>query len=381
MFSLRIHSKLKSIGEDTNGSAMKIYGFLFVIFSLAEEAFGQRRLPTDSTILYVGGQVHYGYIIAHRSSVRPLVMDSNPWGVSVEVSRLRFTQASWNTCNCYSQNGLVLMYFNFDNPEILGSSVSLVAFAEPNLSLGTFNISLRTGLGLSYLTKVYDPDSNPQNVFFSSPLSGILLLQLTNRFWLSETFGIRLSAAYHHISNGGSQQPNLGMNFPTVSIGADYSIGRTKLIPREKRSVLGKPVQVNAGLFFTTRKISSDDDTRKPLFGLSVGFYKPFARMHGIGADVELAIDYSLKERNKQSAEYIDHRVVSGLVKHHFLFGRFDFSQAIGFYLYKKYPTPNKIFQRYALEYRITKKIQIGFSLKAHLAVAEQMDVRAGYLF
>jgi hypothetical protein len=360
---------------------MKRYSFLWVTFFIVGEACGQKRVSADSTILYLGSQVYYGFIIAHRSSVRPLVENTNPWGLSLELSRLRYTRSAWNACNCYSQNGLTLMYFNFDNREVLGSSVNFVVFAEPNLVLKTFNLSLRAGLGLSYLTKVYHWESNPENVFFSNPLSGILLLQLTGRVWLNENFGIRLSAAYHHISNGGSRQPNLGMNFPTVGIGAEYSIGRIKLVPREKGQASTNTFQYNAGLFFTTRKVSTDDDVRKPVLGFSGGFFKQFARMHGIGADIEASIDWSLKERNKQSTEYIDHHIVSGLIRHHFLFGRFDFSQALGFYLYKEYPTPSRIFQRYVLEYRISKNIQIGFSLKAHLAVAEQMDVRASYLF
>jgi hypothetical protein len=170
------------------------------------------------------------------------------------------------------------------------------------------------------------------------------------------------------------------MNFPTVSIGADYAIGRIKLSPRPKRRVVEKAIQFNAGVFFTTRKVSNGEDYRKPVFGFSTGFFRTFARMHGIGADIEASVDGSLKER-KRSGEDIDHRVGSALVRHHLLFGKFDFSQALGFYLYKKYPTPNTVFQRYILDYRITRKIQLGFSLKAHLAVAEQMDVRVSYLF
>ena len=356
-------------------------GLSFLISFFVEEAFGQGRLPGDSTIWYVGSQAHYGFIIPHRDAIRPLLNDTNPWGLSVEISRLTYTQSAWNACNCYSQNGLSLTYFNFDNPQVLGSSVNLIAYAEPHLTLRNLNILLRAGLGLSYLTKVYHWESNPGNILFSSPLSGMLLLQLTTRVWLNKNLGVRVSGAYHHISNGGMQQPNLGMNFPTVSIGAEYSIGRIALVSRKKHYVSENALQYYTGLFFTTGKVSTMDDLRKPILGLSGGFYKPFARMHGIGVGVELVNDWSLKERNKQSAEHIDHYIISGLLRHHFLFGKFDFSQAIGFYLYKKYPTPNSIFQRYALAYRITKHIEFGFSLKAHLAVAEQMDVRVNYLF
>ena len=360
---------------------MKIFGFLFCIFLVAGEAYGQKTFPADSTILYLGSQAYYGFIIPHRSDLRPLVQNTNPWGFSLELSRLRYKQSAWNACNCYSQNGVALMYFNFDDPEVLGSSVNLAVFAEPHLTYKNFSMSLRAGLGLSFLTKVYDVESNPENVFFSRTVSGLLLLQLTNRLWLTENFGIRLSAAYHHISNGGSKQPNLGMNFPAVSIGAEYSIGRIRLSPREKQYVSKKTVQYYAGLFFTTRKVPENVDQRKPVLGLNGGFFKPFARMHGIGLEIELVHDWSLKEQNKQSAEYIDHRVVSGLLRHHFLFGKFDFSQSLGLYLYKKYPTEDNIFQRYLLEYQVTKHLQLGFSLKAHFVTAEQMDIRLSYLF
>src|SRR5688572_1232547 len=106
---------------------MKIYGFLLsIVFSV--DGLGQTRLHPDSSIWYIGGQAHYGFILAHRDAIRPLVDDANPWGLSLEVSRLRYTRTAWNACNCYSQNGLALMHFNFDNPEVLGSSTSLALF-------------------------------------------------------------------------------------------------------------------------------------------------------------------------------------------------------------------------------------------------------------
>jgi hypothetical protein len=361
-------------------TAPRTYRFLLWILIFAGEAQAQ-TYSKDSTIWYIGSQAYYGFIIAHSGSIESLVKGTNPWGGGVEVSRLRYTQSAWNSCNCYSQNGIALTYFNFDSRNVLGSSVNLVLFAEPQLSLKQFNISLRAGLGVSYLTKVYHPESNVENVLFGSPLSGILLIQLNNRIWLSENLAVRVSAGYHHISNGGIKQPNLGMNFPTVSVGADYALLPATLVSRKKSKAFKNEIQYYAGLFFTTRKVPPEDSTRKPLLGFSAGFFKPFARMHALGLAAEFVSDWSLKEWNKQSAENYDHRVVTGLIRHHFLFGKFDFSQAVGFYLYKKYPTYKSIYQRYVLQYQITKRIQLGFSLKAHLHVAEQMDVRINYLF
>lgn len=360
---------------------MRIFVITVLVLLQIKCAQGQLQIPADSTILYFGNQLHYGFIIPHASAIGPLVRGTNPWGAAAEVSRLRYTQSAWDACNCYSKNGVSLTYFNFNSSQVLGSSVSLAVFAEPQMRYGAFNIGLRAGLGLSYLTRVYHPESNPDNIFFSRPLSGLIFLQWNNSIWLNDSWAIRLSAAYHHISNGGSRQPNLGMNFPTLSVGVDYSMGRVNLRARPKKVMNTKSIQYYGSLFFTTRSVSSEEGTRKPVLGITAGFYKPIARMHGVGIATELVNDWSIKERSRQSADVFDHRIVSGLLSHHFLFGKFDFSQALGVYLYKQYPSRHTVFQRYALQYRLSKNIQVGFSLKAHLQVAEQMDVRISYLF
>jgi hypothetical protein len=69
------------------------------------------------------------------------------------------------------------------------------------------------------------------------------------------------------------------------------------------------------------------------------------------------------------------------LAGHQFCFGRFGFSQQIGHYTYRDYEYQTDFFQRYVITYLLAQKISIGVSLKAHGKEAEQMDIRAAYVF
>ena len=337
----------------------------------------------DSTTFLVGAQTHFGRILAHSESIKPLT-DNYMWGFQADVSRLRHTKKSWNTCNCYSQNGLSFSYFNYNNPRELGSSMNVAVFAEPQLTYGKSSLSFRAAAGISYLTRVYHPADNPRNLFFSNPWSGLLQIQLTTRYPLGKHWRLRGSGSYSHVSNGGSRQPNKGMNFPTVSIGLEYSSAFIKMKRRAKKSMTDKSVRYGAGMSYNTRSVDASgaySDSRRAVMGLHGGAYKPVSRMHGIGLGLEAFLDHSLKERARQTGESLDHHIVSGLISHHFLFGHFDFMQSLGIYFYKGYPTPDKVFQRYSIYYRLLEKFQVGFSLKAHVHTAEQMDVRLRFLF
>ncbi len=171
------------------------------------------------------------------------------------------------------------------------------------------------------------------------------------------------------------------MNFPTLSLGVEYGPRYQSLYPRARFSMEDKSMHFYAGLFYNSRSVDESNlisQDRKIVIGLQGGFYKPLARMHALGLALEVSHDGALKELARQNYESYDHRIVSGLVRHHFLFGRFDFSQSLGIYLHKEYPNPNSVFQRYAILYRVFEKLQLGFSLKAHLHTAEQMDLRLG---
>lgn len=334
----------------------------------------------DSTSVFVALSSSSGFIIPHRPPLQRFA-EVNPWGLQAEVSRLRTTSKAWSACQCYSQNGLVFSYFNFVSPEI-GYSVSLAAFVEPKLiARKRYQLGLRAGAGTTYLSAIFNEQTNPDNLFFSTSLAGLLFVQLNNQVRIVENWKLRVSAAYYHISNGGFRQPNLGMNFPTISLGLEHTLKDVVVPIRAKDKRFDNTVGVYTSVFYNSRDTEDGSQNRFPAIGLQIGFMKPIARMNALGLALEGSYDRSLLERSRTNATITDPRILSLLAKHHLLFGNFDLSQALGTYLFERYRPEAQVFQRYGLDYRITPTLRLGFSLKTHGFVAEQMDVRVSAWF
>ncbi len=366
---------------------MRIFAVLFLIqICVQTPALSQTEENLENpTVLGVKG--HYGFIIPHRKDLKP-ISESNPWGIQLDASKFFISQKAWDKCNCYSKAGFSFTYFNYMNPEVLGNSYNLIFFIEPQFGFNKdFFFSYRAGAGLAYLDRVYHESENPQNIFYSSQLSFMLLMNLGLNYRINPNWIVNLSGFYNHISNGGIKMPNKGINFPTVALGVDYIINPTKapLPKRMKSKELDKRLRKYVRLYGTVKTVDADEynpDVKKLTIGINPGVLKPISKINALSLGMEFARDGSFEEKNRRFNEDFDPYVVSAIGGHNFTLGKVIFSQEIGFYLYKSFPfTTDQIYQRYGLYYNILGPIEIGLTLKAHGAVAEIIDLRLGVLF
>ncbi len=349
----------------------------------ASTAFGQ---PGDSLMhsYFVGIKAHGGFIIPHSTEIIN-VSGSRPIGFQVDVSRINRSLRAWNKCNCYSQVGLSFAYFDYQNDDVLGSSYNLIAYMEPLLTYRRkLNFRFRAGAGLTYLTDVYHADDNPTNLFFSSTVSGFLMVGFSGHYTLSRHLNANLGLHYNHISNGGLQQPNKGMNFPTLNLGVEYNINPVAIAPQDVKAPVDRSIHPYAGLFANRRNVeSTDTEPGVTLWqvGIYSGIQKRFTTTNAWVAGLEFSHDASIQEKGERSGQAVSPWLFSLLAGHQFCFGRFGFSQLIGHYTYRDYDFRTAFFQRYAITYLVANRVSVGISLKAHAAEAEQMDVRAAYVF
>jgi Lipid A 3-O-deacylase (PagL) len=342
--------------------------------------------PNDSLThaYFVGLKTHGGFIIPHSTEIIN-VSGSRPVGLQLDVSRINRSVKAWNKCNCYSQVGLSFAYFNYQNEDVLGSSYNLMAYMEPLLTYRRkFNARFRAGAGLTYLTDVYHADDNPTNLFFSSTLSGFLMVGFSGHYSLSRHLNANLGIHYNHISNGGLQQPNKGMNFPTLNLGMEYNINPVVIKPLSTKAPVDRKIHPYAGLFANRRNVeATDTESAVNLWQIGVysGIQKRFTTTNAWLVGAEFSHDASIQEKGERSGESVSPWLFSVLAGHQFCFGRFGFSQQFGHYTYRDYDFRTDFFQRYAITYLAASRISLGISLKAHAQEAEQMDVRAAYVF
>jgi len=349
-----------------------------ILFGLTLTAFCQENYGTFNA------KLHRGFIIAHSSELEEL-SDTNPLGIQLDWGSVRTSEKSWNTCNCYSQLGVSFSYFNFLKEE-LGSSYNLAFFYEPYLGYkNDLYASMRLGSGITMVTEKFDAETNPENTFFSSTISFLLNAGLSLNYRINDKLTASLSGYYNHISNGGMKQPNKGMNFPTLGIGAIYHPNKIDLPVRDKSNEKKGRIYYYGRLFTTmpeVENVAENANDRRLLLGLSAGALYHVTHTNALNVGLEFISDYSHKAEIENQNEDLDHHIINFLIGNNFVFGKITFNQQVGVYVYKPYKfNDDRFFQRYELLYTIKEKVQIGTSLKAHGHVAENFDIRIGLIF
>ena len=328
------------------------------------------------SIKRLGTAASYGSIIAHSPDLVP-ISQTNPRGLSAAFQVMNLNKDSWETCNCFYYLGLNFSYHNFESPDILGSAFSLSGTFEPTLwQKGQWTFSLNAGIGVSYLNRVYDSQTNPKNRFFSVPISFLLSVSPTMEYRLSPKWSGQFFLTYNHISNGGQRQPNKGMNYPMVGIGLNHYLSSPDL-PRHSSVAFSRSWEYYAEAGYTSKSAEWANE-RKPVISFTVGSSRPISTFNALGGGLELSRDHSLPAEGSAWGMLTP----APFIAHHFVFGRIDFSQRFAFYTFKPSFYDNRHFyQRYVLQYRIWDHIKAGVGLKSHGHVAENIDLRIGWRF
>ena len=324
----------------------------------------------------LGATFNYGSIIPHSSELRPL-SQTYPRGISGILQLMDTRQEAWEVCNCFYYLGLKFSYDNFDNPDILGSAYSLTGTFEPILwQKDPWAFSLNSGIGFSYLSKVYDPETNPSNVFFSVPVNFLVFLAPKLEYRFSPDWSGQLTFSYKHISNGGQNQPNKGMNYPMIGVGVNHYLSPGEL-PHHTGTAFSPSWGFYADAAYTSREAEWASG-RRPVVSLAAGAFRRLSTINALGGGLELNRDYSLKVQDSRW----EGLMVAPFLAHHFLFGKIEFSQRMALYLNKPngYNSHN-FYQRYILQYRVWRSLRLGMGLKVHGHVAENIDFRVGWRF
>ena len=337
----------------------------------------------------IGIRGHYGFIIPHSKAIAEIA-NTNPWGIEVDLAWHLMREKVWKYCYCYPRAGLSLNYFNYNLPEILGHSVALYPYIEPYLwPQKKLSISFRFGIGPALLTQVYDAETNPDNFFFSNHLSFIAMLNVGLNYRLSSRISARAAFNYNHISNGGLTQPNVGMNFPTLNAGLDYSLTDVCFPSRVKDTMqilYSDKTWWDVYILGSRKNVNNGEEDHYAVIGVGVYYNFLILRILALNAGTELVSDFSEKERIRR--EYIndpvsapDHNRAALLLGLDFVFGHITFVHQWGFYYYAPYPARSTVYQRYGLNLRFTDRLYLGINIKAHGHVADLMDARLGIQF
>ncbi|MER2999143.1 acyloxyacyl hydrolase [Pontibacter populi] len=375
-----------------NLEVVKLFLFVLLVAKVLTDSpplYASTKVGTDTTqtnqrpAINLGIYNHYGFIIPHSKDIRDL-STSNPWGLAADLSFHFSDSLSWQYLQTYPRLGITFTYYNFDNPEVLGKGYALILYVEPFLTAQhKFSISLRLGAGLAYMDKVYHPDRNPENLFYSTRISFPLVVNLMANYRLNQYLNLRAGGTYKHISNGGIRQPNKGINFPSASLGVDYALRPTYFATREllTTNFPDKSRHYLVAFMFTLKDRKDNPTDKLPVLGASFYASQKISRLSALTAGAEWVADYTLKEELQDRGQKEGFQRAALLGGHELQVGRFRFSQQLGIYVYAPATARDPAYQRYGLEYHTAKKMFWGINLKAHRHVADFLDIRTGLKF
>jgi hypothetical protein len=360
---------------------------LFCLFWLLPQIlFSQQADSISRDPFLLGARLHYGFIIPHSRDIIN-VSNSNPRGLEISAQWLLNSEKYTRNSGVIAKRGFVLQYFNFDNPDVLGHCVNAVPYIEPMIRpWGRLYGSVQLGLGLSYLNRVYDAESNPTNLFFSFPVSFLAMTNAYLHYKVSPQWEASLGFNYNHISNGGMRLPNKGMNFPTWNAGFNYYLEPVNITkPVKNKDWKQQPRNYAYLLAVGTLKTATATDIFPEnkicwqLGGMGmVG--RRIGRLSGLAVGTEWIWDGYAQEIMRR--ENVDKSPVKGavLAGHDLMINRVRFTIHLGAYVFNPSGDVDPVYQRYGIFYRFGKHLLVGSTLKAHRHVADVFDVRVGWV-
>jgi hypothetical protein len=355
------------------------YPFLFVFFFISSLSLCSQNTDTLNHY-FTGFQAQYGLIIPHTSKVEA-VSHTRPFGFELSFNRINTSVENWKIMNRYSISGIQIGYFNFQNPDILGSAFIFTIFTEPVMSFGKkWIFSIKAGTGISWQTKVYDPEKNPLNTFFSTHISFPLYLMTRLKYRLNENYCFTLSGSFNHISNGAINMPNYGMNFPTILVGIEHS---KNAFPRLYKSFTPERNRKLPDQFLIIQTLAAYKivyGVPVYAFGLHTRYTWRFRPHYALNTGVEVILDNGIKRTIEIENKSLDYKRAALTAGQDFLFGRVVFTQNLGYYIYSPFKAKSNFYQKYELSWKILPEFMAGVYLKAHTSDAELAGLTFSYI-
>jgi hypothetical protein len=344
-------------------------------------------MQTDSTrksVFSFGLRGHYGYLLKHSSEFE--FKESYPWGFEADLGWQLITDKAYQFCSCYPRVGFTVNYFNFDNGPVLGSAYYAYAYVEPVFfQPRRFNLSFRLGLvGLATMDRPYDETTNPTNLAYSTYVAFPLMLGIGFNVRVTDHLNLRLAGNYNHISNGGISNPNKGLNYPTVSMGADYTFRPVQMVSkgRMRRPPPEKKNRVELDVGNALKNASAKSAAQFWVLNVSLQYARWFHRSSAVAGGFTWEHDLSRRIKILRSDDPSrSHYRASFYVGHEFWLGKVQFGQYVGVYAFDAFPEIAGWYHRHELSFHVMPWLYVSAGLKAHNQVADFLDLKVGYSF
>lgn len=300
-------------------------------------------------------------------------------GLELRLSKHANGSKDWHQLYNLPQYGLLFKAVDLSNRKLIGYGYSVSGFILiPLAKTPRIRWSLDMAVGVAYITKPFDYQSNFQNIAIGSHVNAFLMLGQRIDYDVTKHLGVSAGISFNHYSNGGTVLPNLGLNFPTVALGLTQHFGKidsTKIPTFAPKNISPYwELNFNAGI----NEGSAIRQKYYPVFSLiiqrnlSLGARgslmlgaNTFYNFSHLSALEDLGDTISVFE-NVQLGPHIGYQLhIDELLV----------SIAMGMYIYDNFNIDGRIFNRISTKYYLNDWFGINLSLKTHLFKADFIEL------
>ncbi len=339
----------------------------------------------DNSLQYRGVMVNLqgGPLLYHLDKMR--ILDGRPaYAFELSYYLKGNGQHDWHSFYGFPTYGVSYYIMNLGNTEELGYAHSLYPFIRlPIIAIpNKFDINASIGVGLAYISKMYDPIHNANNIGISTPLNIFIPLRINTLFHLTDGFTLGANFSLAHFSNGNIKKPNSGLNYIMAGLEGQFTLSK-----RESRTINTLPLKENPhrvqifgyGFF---KEVETSVDTKFPVATLSLEYDYRIMSHWRIGCGLDVMYDKSSQYiLDKMGVEYQAPWQIakSGITLNTELsFNRLSSIFELGAYTYNLNPKDDKLYQRVGLRYRFCDRFRVHLALKTHLNVADYIELGLG---
>ncbi|MCZ4409712.1 acyloxyacyl hydrolase [Cryomorphaceae bacterium 1068] len=357
----------------------------FFLVAIAHQiTFGQASVDSLDGGLSLSVNGHYGFVIPEYSSFI-LLTDEPVRSGEISLEKRLGAKNSWNAIYNYPTVGLTLFYTTLGSSEVHGSEIALFPFIRlPVFQSPKFNAGISLGLGLGYVTKTYDEETNPYNVVVGSNLNAHFQTKVDLRYQLSDALGIQTGLAFGHLSNANTAEPNIGINNGTIYLGLNYVLKRERLAGNTEEFSPSKKVFYEVALapgFKSTRALK---DSRHFTLSATGDLWKPLSRIISVGIGPDIFYDGSAETELTIDDSKTYEPIMQWSTGIHGSFSlRYDRLRLIlqaGVYVGLANEVEDEpIYNRAMVRYDVSEKFIAYFAMKSHLHILDHPEFGFGY--
>lgn len=240
--------------------------------------------------------------------------------------------------------------------------------------------TLDLGIGFSWVDKVFDQETNFQNLAVSTNLNIYAEVEFHNRFIINKHLSAVLRGGLGHISNSGTTKPNSGLNFLSIGTGIIYSFNDYNPITFTKN----KKIPLQKQWWITAFGTVNEYITLNPVIGISntleLKTHQKTSWLVGIdllsdGSKIKFAQDVNKDNR----INYLAYTSLGISYGAKFYFSKFHFLLQNGFYAVNSNIQESRLYNRIGFGYQLSPKYMVYFNSKTHQFNAEHFELSIAY--